>query len=178
MERRVMGNHHARCGAGENPEITSKDYLSLFDLNRYNASLTASMNIQCDSKNPTASGRVMKSGYGINQTVTGSVNSSQSSAVTQPQNAVSYFPEFCYTTYWRLLDRMGSGRFEFQKNPYSTYKNRTHFTPIWMPDGDYTVNTWLIDAWTPVGMLSTNLTDSLTIRGNLYQDWHVAPLNP
>jgi len=27
-------------------------------------------------------------------------------------------------------------------------------------------------------MLSANLTDSLTIRGNLYQDWHVAPLNP
>ena len=29
MERRVTGNSHARCGAGENPEITSKDYLSL-----------------------------------------------------------------------------------------------------------------------------------------------------
>lgn len=147
-----------------------------FDLDRYSASLTASMSIQCDSKNPTASGRVMKSGYGINQTVTGSVSSSQSSAVTQPQNAVSYFPEFCYKTYWRLLDRMGSGRFEFKKNLYSTYKNRTHFTPIWMPDGVYTVNTWLIDAWTPAGMLSSNLTDSLTIRGNLYQDWHAAPL--
>lgn len=147
-----------------------------YDLDRYSANLTAFMSIQCDSKNPTSSGRVMKSGYGINQTVTGSVSSSQSSAVTQPQNAVSYFPEFSYETYWRLLDRMGSGRFEFQKNSFSTYKNRTHFTPIWMPDGGYTVNTWLIDAWTPAGMLSANLTDSLTIRGNLYQDWHVAPL--
>ena len=112
-----------------------------FDLDRYSASLTAAMSIQCDDKNPTASGRVMKSGYGINQTVTGSVSSSQSSAVTQPQNAVSYFPEFGYEAYWRLLDRMGSGRFEFQKNPYSTYKNRTHFSPIWMLDGAYTVNT-------------------------------------
>lgn len=149
-----------------------------FDLNRYSASLTASMNIQTDSINPTASGRVMKSGYGINQTVTGSVSSNQSSAVTPPQNAVSYFPEFNYTTYWRLLDRMGTGRFEFQKNTYSTYKNRTHFTPIWMPDGAYAVNTWLLDAWTPEGMLSANLTDSLTVRGNLYQDWHVAPLKP
>lgn len=149
-----------------------------FDLDRYNASLTAAMSITCDSKNPTASGRTMKSGYGINQTVTGSTSSNQSSAVTQPQNAVSYFPEFGYATYWRLLDRMGSGRFEFQKNPYSTYKGRTHFTPIWMPDGAYTVNTWLIDAWTPAGMLSANLTDSLTIRGNLWQDWHIAPLKP
>jgi len=149
-----------------------------FDLDRYSASLTAAMSIKSDNRNPTASGRTMKSGYGINQTVIGSVSSNQSSAVTQPQNAVSYFPEFGYETYWRLLERMGSGRFEFQRNPYSTYKNRTHFSPIWMPDGAYTVNTWLIDGWTPDGMLSANLTDSLTIRGNLWSDWHVAPLNP
>ena len=50
--------------------------------------------------------------------------------------------------------------------------------PIWMPDGAYTANTWLIDGWTPDGMLSANLTDSLTIRGNLWQDWHVAPKKP
>lgn len=149
-----------------------------FDLDRYSASLSSSISIKCDSNNPTASSQTMKSGYGINQTVTGSISSSQSSAVTQPQNAVSYFPEFAYETYWRLLERMGSGRFEFQKNNYSTYKNRTHFSPIWMPDGAYTVNTWLIDGWTPDGMLSANLTDSLTIRGNLWQDWHVAPLKP
>jgi len=149
-----------------------------FDLDRYSATLTSSMSIKCDSKNPTASGRMMKSGYGINQTVIGSISSNQSSAVTQPQNAVSYFPEFGYKTYWRLLERMGGGRFEFQKNNYSTYKNRTHFSPIWMPDGAYTVNTWLIDAWTPEGMLSANLTDSLTIRGNLWQDWHAGPKKP
>lgn len=149
-----------------------------FDLNRYSASLSASMSIKCDDKNPTASGRTMKSGYGINQTATGSISSNQSTAITQPQNAVSYFPEFCYETYWRLLERMGSGHFEFQKNNYSTYKNRTHFTPIWMPDGSYTVNTWVIDGWTPDGMLSANLTDSLTIRGSLWDDWHVAPLSP
>ena len=29
MERRVRGNLHARCEAGENSEITSKNYLSL-----------------------------------------------------------------------------------------------------------------------------------------------------
>lgn len=29
MERRVRRKPHARCGAGENPEITSRDYLSL-----------------------------------------------------------------------------------------------------------------------------------------------------
>lgn len=66
--------------------------------------------------------------------------------------------------------------FEFQKNQYSTYQDRTHFTPIWMPDGRYIINTWVIDAWTPVGMLSQNLTDSISIKGSLWEDWHIAPL--
>jgi hypothetical protein len=152
-----------------------------FDFDRYSASLTASMSIKPDDHNPTASGRTMKSGYGINQTVTANVSSTQSTAVTPAQNAVSYFDEFRYEQFWRLLERTVSGnsaRFEFKRNNYSTYKNRTHFTPIWMPDGSYTVNTWLIDSWTPVGMLSMNLTDSMTIRGSLWDDWHVAPLKP
>lgn len=152
-----------------------------FDLDQYTARLSGDMSIKNDSKNPTASGSVFKSGYGINQTVTGNVSTNQSSAITYAQNAISYFPEFRYETYWRLLELISGGsnaRFEFKKNNYSTYKNRTHFTPIWMPDGSYTVNTWLIDAWTPDGMLSMNLNDTLTIKGNLWQDWHIAPLNP
>lgn len=30
IARRMRGNSHVRCRVGENPEITSKDYLSLF----------------------------------------------------------------------------------------------------------------------------------------------------
>ncbi|RJQ24079.1 hypothetical protein C4565_10180 [Candidatus Parcubacteria bacterium] len=152
-----------------------------FNLDQYYANFSSTMSIKCDSKNPTANGRTMKSGYGINESVTASITSNQSTAITHPQNAVAYFPEFQYKTYWRLLEKIQSGstaRFEYKRNPYSTYNNRTHFTPIWMPDGNYAVNTWVIDAWTPVGMLSMNLTDSLTIRGNLWNDWHIAPLKP
>lgn len=152
-----------------------------FDYNRYSASLTGTMRITPDSHNPTAEGRVMKSGYGIHETVTAAVSSSQSASVTPAQNAVSYFPEFRYETFWRLLDKSVGGNhseFQFKPNPYSTYRSRTHFTPIWMRDGAYTVNTWLIDCWTPAGMLSLNLTDALTIRGTLWDDWHIAPLAP
>lgn len=152
-----------------------------FDFDRYHASLSASMSIKPDDKNPTASGKTMKSGYGINQTVTANVSTNQSSAVTGAQNAVTYFPEFQYKSFWRLLDRSGgsySPTFEFKKNEYSTYNRRTHFTPIWMSDGIYTPYTWLIDCWTPTGMLSMNLTDSVTISGNLWTDWHIAPQNP
>ena len=60
-------------------------------------------------------------------------------------------------------------QFQVKANPYSTYNRRTHFTPIWYPDGNYTPYTWLLDCWTPAGMLSMNLTDSVTIRGNLWE---------
>jgi hypothetical protein len=106
-----------------------------FDWLSYSASLSASMNVMPDAKAPTASGKTMKSGYGINQTVTTNVSTNQSSAVTDAQNAVTYFPEFKYETYWRLLDRTQAGyssKFEFKTNKYSTYKRRTHFTPIWV----------------------------------------------
>jgi hypothetical protein len=152
-----------------------------FDWNSYSASLSAAMRIVPDAKDPTASGKTMKSGYGINQTTTANVSTNQSSAVTDAQTAVTYFPEFQYKTYWRLLEQTQSGynaKLEFVSNKYSTYKRRTHFTPIWFPDGSYTAYTWLIDCWTPAGMLSANLTDSVNIQGNLWSDWHIAPVKP
>lgn len=152
-----------------------------FDWLSYSANLSSAMNVVPDAKAPSASGNTMKSGYGINQTVTANVSTNQSSAVTDAQTAVTYFPEFRYETYWRLLERTQAGyssKFEFKSNQYSTYKRRTHFTPIWFPDGSYTPYTWLIDCWTPDGMLSMNLTDSVTIRGSLWDDWHIAPVKP
>ena len=149
-----------------------------FDYNGYSASLTASMRITPDEKSPTATASTLKSGYGVQEKVTAKVTTNQSAAVTAAQNAVTYFPEFGYESYWRLLEADISGRsttFQFKANPYSTYNRRTHFTPIWYPDGSYTPYTWLLDCWTPAGMLSMNLTDSVTIRGNLWEEWHIAP---
>ena len=148
----------------------------------YSASMTATTRIEPDEKVPTAAGNTMKSGYGVSNTVTATVSTSAPmSHYTYGQTAVSYFPEFNYTTYWRLLDRLSSGktaRFQFAENIYSTYKQRVHFSPVWFPDGSYTVNTHVMDIWTPAGMLCANLTDSVTISGSLYDDWHIAPGNP
>ena len=80
-----------------------------FDLDRYSASLTADMRITTDEKSPTATGRTMKSGYGFQEKVTTHVSTNQSSAVTSAQNAVTYFPEFQYERFWRLLERMNGG---------------------------------------------------------------------
>ncbi|HJH84139.1 MAG TPA: hypothetical protein OIL99_16255 [Clostridiales bacterium] len=153
-----------------------------FFRDNYSASMTATTRIEPDEKNPTASGSTMKSGYGVSNTVTATVSTSAPmSHYTYGQTAVSYFPEFNYTTYWRLLDRLSGGktaRFQFAENIYSTYKQRVHFSPVWFPDGSYTVNTHVMDIWTPAGMLCANLTDSVTISGSLYDDWHIAPGNP
>lgn len=152
-----------------------------FDWNSYSANLTAAMNITPDAKVPTASEKTMKSGYGVNQVVTASISTNQSSAVTGAQTAVAYFPEFGYQSYWRLLDRITGGynaRFEFAQNTYSTYNRRVHFTPVWLPDGSYTPYTYLLDCWTPAGMICKNLSDSVTVSGSLWSDWHIAPVNP
>ena len=152
-----------------------------FFRDNYSASMTATTRIEPDEKVPTAAGNTMKSGYGVSNTVTATVSTSAPmSHYTYGQTAVSYFPEFNYTTYWRLLDRLSSGktaRFQFAENIYSTYKQRVHFSPVWFPDGSYTVNTHVMDIWTPAGMLCANLTDSVTISGSLYDDWHIAPGN-
>jgi len=149
-----------------------------FDCNHYHAGLTSTMVIVPDEKNPTASGGMMKSGYGIQEQVEASVNTNADWAVTPSQTAVAYFPEFDYKGFWRLMERTIGGyqaAYEFQKNEYSTYGNRVHFTPIWFPDGDYEVYTRLMDVWTPAGMLSANMADHIRISGNLWADWHIAP---
>lgn len=180
------GSHSSSCEAGctsshghwEDEGEYQDDGWWEFDLDSYSASLSASMELCTDEKSPTATAAAIKSGYGVNITVNAHASSSQTSATTPPQTAVSYFPEFYYETYWRLLDRTRSGygaAFEFKNNHYSTYNRRTHFTPIWMPDGGYQVYTYLLDCWTPDGMLCMNLTDSVQISGDLWDDWHIAP---
>ena len=150
----------------------------IFSKEYYNASFSASMKLTPDEKSPTASADMLKSGYGVNIEVKGNASSNDNAAVTEPQTAVSYFPEFYYQTYWRLLERTAAGMnstFQFKNNEYSTYNRRTHFTPIWMKDGTYTVYTYVLDCWTPDGMLTVNLTDSVNISGDLWKDWHIAP---
>ncbi|VDN47286.1 conserved exported protein of unknown function [Petrocella atlantisensis] len=149
----------------------------VYDYTSFYASLSASMSLVPDGQVPTAEGDTMKSGYGVNISVESNVYSNApENHITYVQNAITHFPEFEYLTYCRLLDMTGYGDFEFQENKYSTYNNRTHFTPIWYPDAPYIVYTSIIDMWTPDGMLRMNLSDLVNINGNLYEDWHIAPL--
>lgn len=150
-----------------------------YDFTSYHATLSANMSLMPDIKDPSRQGKLMKSGYGVDITVNGALSSNApQSHVTAPQTGLTYFPEFAYKTYWRHLDCTPSGtsaELEFQTNIYSTYNDRVHFTPLWYPDSKYTAFTYLEDAWTPAGMLSEDLTDYVTIKGNVYDDWHIGP---
>jgi len=152
-----------------------------FTFNRYHATLDANQSISPNSKVPTASGNRMKSGYGFDTSLECRIDTNAPvRAYTQAQTTQMFFPEFEYSTYFRVLDRnVQSYRstFQFKENRYSTYKSRSHFTPVWFPDGDYKTYTMVYDAWTPAGMLRVNKTASLNLVGNLFEDWHIAPKN-
>lgn len=150
-----------------------------FTFNRYHATLDADQSISPNSKVPTSSGNRMKSGYGFDTSLECRIDTNAPvRAYTQAQTTQMFFPEFEYSTYFRVLDRnVQSYRstFQFKENRYSTYKSRSHFTPVWFPDGAYKTYTMVYDAWTPAGMLRVNKTASLNIVGNLFEDWHIAP---
>lgn len=124
----------------------------------------------------------MKSGYGFEIEVTTHL-SGDTSYCTGSQNANVLFPEFNYNLkssadYNRLLEKVGRV-WVFKENEYSTYEDRVHFTPIWYPDNSYyTVFAEVFDVWCPAGQLSVRMTDTMIIRGNVYDDWHVAPVKP
>lgn len=152
--------------------------------NQYSASLSATNNIKPDEKVPTSKEYYntweMKSGYGINIDVSTNVlYNSSNSDVTGVQNIINYFPEFNYSTYCRLSEKVSGGtnaRFQLKKNKYSPYNQRAHYTPLWFPDGEkYTTYSEVIDLWTPAGMLSLGLDDYINIKGNLFDDWRVVP---
>lgn len=121
----------------------------------------------------------MKSGYGISlqsenmlTTVSGySVPSA--SAYTPAQYGCALFPEYNYvygSRVCRTLDRINS----YLYFPWNGSYGKVHFTPLWYPDGNYTVKIMKSDCWTPSGMiLSETATNTIQISGSAYDDWYV-----
>ena len=51
-------------------------------------------------------------------------------------------------------------------------KSATHFVPIWFPQTEYRITSYVADAWTPGGMLSGKILSSpIVIEGNMYDDY-------
>lgn len=154
----------------------------------YSVTLEAEMEITPSDKCYTATYSAandlytMKSGYGVQIKVTPSI-SGDTEYCTDTQKVNTLFSEFNFNRqstakYNRLLEKVG-GVYVFKKNKYSTYNDRVHFTPIWYPDGaNYTVYAEVFDIWCPAGQLSVRMIDHIKIRGNVYDDWHIAPTYP
>jgi len=153
----------------------------------YEASLAVTAKIYPDDRVPTATSRgtqyIIKSGYGINTDVKVTMTTSGGEDNTaEVQHISAVFPEFDFLTYNRLLEPSGGSpayieTWHFKPNEYSQFVNPVHFTPIYYPDNKkYPVSFTVMDAWTPAGQLYYVLTaDNITINGNVYQDWHIAP---
>ena len=124
----------------------------------------------------------MKSGYGISlqsriliNPVYGT-NTASSSSYTLPQYAYALFPEYNYvfadgkaTT----LNKVAGEAYTYFEFPTLSTYGKVHFTPLWYPDGNYTVKIVQSDCWTPAGMISLGVVpSSITISGNAYDDWY------
>lgn len=154
-----------------------------FSMATYTAKLYVDYQLVPDGRVPTATQRggkyTMKSGYGADAVcevqVSGFGNVSNYD-VTRIQNVVAVFPEFDFKTYDRLLTPKQDAyhtTWGFKSNPYSYYGEPVHFTPLWYPDTEYAVPLAVFDAWTPGGMLYASVRDSITIEGNMYDDWYI-----
>lgn len=151
-----------------------------FSLATYEARLSVDFELMPNARVPTAVRRggkyVMGSGYGVDAVCKVSVTGPSSSDVTKVQNVVAVFPEFDYATYDRLLEPERNAyntTWGFKSNPYSYYGEPVHFTPVWYPDGPYEVSAVVFDVWTPGGMLYVSTRDSVTIDGDMYDDWYI-----
>jgi len=122
---------------------------------------------------------VMKSGYGIGISGTATISnvsgykSATTAMYTQAQYVSAMFPEFGYKSAQnncRTLIKSGS-KWIFRVN--GDYGN-VHFTPLYYPDGGYTVSVKYSDIWTPGGMISvTKATNTIMIEGSAYDDWYI-----
>ena len=127
----------------------------------------------------TGSSWTMKSGYGISLKAYNALfpvfglRIPSSLAYTSVQYAYAVFPEYEYSSFYgryRTLEKSGSYWCFRQNEAYG----RVHFTPLWYPDGGYTVKVVKSDCWTPSGMMTAaTVTNTITISGSAYDDWYV-----
>ena len=143
----------------------------------YSASTSGVMSLMPDDIVPTASGKSMKSGYGVKQDVTATLSTdAPTSHITHPQTAFSVFPSSSTKhTYAFCSGCPAAGVPNSPSSPTSSLPITGLCISVryGSPDStDYTVFTQVWDTWTPDGMLSINLNDYVSIDGSLYDDWY------
>ncbi|MEG1513385.1 MAG: CARDB domain-containing protein [Clostridia bacterium] len=57
---------------------------------------------------------------------------------------------------------------QYEMNPWSETGSRLHYTPLWFPDGQYTILSQAFYAWSPAGQLYWYDAESVDILGDMY----------
>jgi hypothetical protein len=162
-----------------------------FVKNTYSASLNTAASLVPDSTagykqyNNATGLWTTRSGYGLNTLLTVSVNNTHE-AVTGNAKADVFYPEYSYSesdnksNNLLLQSKVLSGStlkytFSFEPNQDTISGNKMHKTPIWYPDGRYTIEYQIFDIWTPGGELTAVDHATIIIDGNMYDDSYIQP---
>ena len=122
-----------------------------------------------------------RSGYGLNTAVTVSLTGVDDDMFAGNAKVNAYYPEFNYSTSAGKSNMllMGSenesgysASFTFDANTDTISGNKMHVTPVWFPDGEYSVKYEVYDIWTPAGMLTSNTYAIINIEGSMYDDYY------
>ena len=164
--------------AYENSAFVKKDY----GLRIYAAKPVLVPDPDSPSREKSGGYWTMKSGYGFSISYNPSIKTldgyifPSTADYTGVQEAYAAFPEFGYSGMsgkCRNLTKVGS-KWVFMPNVHAQDEERLHFTPLWYPDGQYTVSVVGYDVWTPAGMISQKINSKpLTIEGSAYDDWYL-----
>ena len=128
--------------------------------------------------NPTR----MESGFGVNTNLTTQITTNydhpeklvgaQLAWVYSPESGYSQFPQ-C-TGVFDSLENVGStrgklfGQWQQPVNPWSESGSSLHYTPLWYPDGQYTLLCQSSYAWSPAGQMYRFDVGSVDILGDMY----------
>ncbi len=122
----------------------------------------------------------MKSGYGIKLMFPNGADVKEeeydvppANSYTLPQTGEAYFPEYNYSVDNGKITtlKLSSNLWIFENN--GSYGN-VHFTPLWYPDGKYTIRIKLSDLWTPSGMMYKEYNSTyINIEDAVYDDWYI-----
>ena len=153
----------------------------------YSAKLTVKAEITPDATavwskyNTTKKLWTTRSGYGLNTAVTVSLTGVELDMFAGNAKVNAYYPEFNYSTAANKSNMLLLGTenesgysafFTFDSNTDTISGNKMHVTPVWFPDGEYSVKYEVYDIWTPAGMLTSNTYAIINIEGSMYDDYY------
>lgn len=123
----------------------------------------------------------VESGFGISITSLSTIttNYDRPEKLVGTQMVWLFYPETMYGSppYLKVADAMSTASgssgdminsWQYPESPYSSIGSRLHFTPLWIPDGTYTILSQAFYAWSPVGQVYSYKTDSVDIVGDMY----------